>query len=666
MRATTILRTITLFLPFTFAAVAFAQFHDPTPDELKMTADPKAPGAAAVYLNYEDITNDQLHWRSIYARIKVLQEKGKDLATVEVPYYKGFRNVVAIKGRTIHPDGTIVPLAGKPEDLLIAKKGLDQLDKKVFNLPSVEVGSILEYSYQINTDDNYQSSPSWDVQQPYFIHQAHYAFTPWKGFLKGPQGETSMYLINYRGVVQDTLIAMSILPPGVAPKTDTIGRYSLDLTDIPASPDEEYMPPVKSILYQVNFYYKDSSSPEQYWTDEIKYWSKQVDHFAEPSKPIHDAVAGIVAPTDTDLVKAQKIYKAVQALENTSFTRTKDKAELKQLGLKEAKRAEDTWTQKSGTRQDITLLYLAMLRAAGLQAYDMKVVNRDRSIFFPGYLYFGQFDDDLVIAKIDGKEMILDPGEKMCPFQTVHWKHSAASGIRQSSDDNTAATVPYSPYAANSLFRSADLTLDPHGNVSGTLHFVMGGQEALRWRQEALKSDPDEVKKSFDRWLAESVPDGVQAHIDQFQALDDPYQKLSAEIKVEGSLGSATSKRLLLPGFFFETRGSHPFVNQEKRVEPVDMEYGAVITDQVIFHLPAGLGVESAPLEAKTAWEGRAALTVKERTDPTQVTLARQLVRGFTIVKPEEYQDLRGFYQKVAASDQQQLILVASAPAKGN
>jgi hypothetical protein len=34
-----------------------AQFQEPTAEELKMTADPKAPGAAAVYLNYEDVTD---------------------------------------------------------------------------------------------------------------------------------------------------------------------------------------------------------------------------------------------------------------------------------------------------------------------------------------------------------------------------------------------------------------------------------------------------------------------------------------------------------------------------------------------------------------------------------------------------------------------------------
>ena len=88
-----------------------------------MTSDPKAPGAAAVYLNIEESTNDEVHFRSYYARIKVLTEKGKELATIEIPYYSTDSKITDIKGRTIHSDGTVIPLIVKPEDLLIAKSG---------------------------------------------------------------------------------------------------------------------------------------------------------------------------------------------------------------------------------------------------------------------------------------------------------------------------------------------------------------------------------------------------------------------------------------------------------------------------------------------------------------------------------------------------------------
>ncbi|HEX8811925.1 MAG TPA: DUF3857 domain-containing protein, partial [Terracidiphilus sp.] len=409
-----LLLAVLVALPLT----ARGQFREPTKEELSMTSDPKAPGAAAVYLYYEEKTDDELHYHSVYARIKVLSEKGKELATVDVPYTHGESQVTDIHARTIHADGTVIPLEGKPSDLLAmklqTKEGARQINRRVINLPGVEVGSILEYEYQIRYDDNLYSSPRWDVQKPFYVHQAHYMFTPFKAFQKGSNAMTSRYLIDERGNPVNTLMWWPLLPENAKLVQDAVGRFTLDASDIPATPDEEYMPPMEAFQYQLYFYYKSANDVTDFWNSEAKRWSKDVDHFAEPSNPIKQAVAGIVAPTDSDLVKAQKLYAAVQALDNTDFSRARGKAELKVMGLKRAKRAEDTWAQKSGSKQDITLLYLAMLRAAGIPAFDMKVVNRNRNLFQPSYLYFDQLDDDVILATLAGKDIELDPGEKMC------------------------------------------------------------------------------------------------------------------------------------------------------------------------------------------------------------------------------------------------------------
>ena len=177
MTKSILLRGAALFFAAVSPVIVWAQFQPPTDEELKMTADPKAPGAAAVYLDYVETANDPVHYRSVYARIKVLTEKGKELATVQIAYQKGDVKITAIKARTIHPDGTIVPLDVKPEDLMIFKTSENQVQKKVFTLPSVEVGSILEYRYDVDYNDNMFSSPNWQIQGPYFIHKAHYQFT---------------------------------------------------------------------------------------------------------------------------------------------------------------------------------------------------------------------------------------------------------------------------------------------------------------------------------------------------------------------------------------------------------------------------------------------------------------------------------------------------------
>lgn len=669
MRHSFVLRGAAILFAALSPLLVFAQFQQPTDEELKMTSDPKAPGAAAVYLNIEEVANDPLHYQSYYARIKVLTEKGKELATVEIPYLKGDKKVTDIRGRTIHSDGTVIPLTVKPEDLLSEKSGQTQFGRVVFTLPSVEVGSILEYRYELEYGDNEYSSPLWEIQRPYFVHSAHYQFTPFKAFMPNgtPDTTTSRYLTDERGRMVNSLMWWNRLPAGVAMKTSVNGSYSVDVTDVPPIPDEEWMPPIQSFLYRVFFYYMAASTPAEFWMTEGKFWSKDVDKFAEPSNAIKSAVSGIIAQNDSDLDKAKKLYAAVQALDNTDYSRQKSASEMKQLKLKVAKHAEDTWAQKSGSSEDIAMLYLAMLRAAGLTAYATKVVDRDRALFDPSYLSVDQLDTTLVILSADSKQIVLDPGEKMCPFGTVNWRHSYASGIGESAQGLSIATTPSQDYKDNMIRRAGELTLDAHGGITGDFAIEMTGQAALRWRQAALRNDDEELKKMFDHDLEGIVPEGVEAHVDHFLALDQPDKILLAIVKVKGTtLGTSTAKRLMLPGFFFATRGHQPFVNEEKRMEPVDMRYADRVTNVITYHLPAGLAVEGAPQDANISWPGHAVFVTKTKVDAGEVAIADTLAVGFTMAKPEEYQDLRGFYQKIESAAQGALVLTTAPASTGN
>ena len=149
------------------------------------------------------------------------------------------------------------------------------------------------------------------------------------------------------------------------------------------------------------------ATSEAFWDDARKYWATWIENFTDPTGPLKKAVAGIVAPSDTDEQKAAKLYIAVQKLDNTDFSRTKSKAERKKEGLKDIKKAEDVWKQQSGSADDIALLYASMARAAGLKVWPAYLVNRNRAMFDKTYLSDSQFDNDIVIVELDGKSLYL-------------------------------------------------------------------------------------------------------------------------------------------------------------------------------------------------------------------------------------------------------------------
>ncbi|HVC46005.1 MAG TPA: DUF3857 domain-containing protein [Terracidiphilus sp.] len=637
---------------------AVAQFREPTKEELQMTADPMAPGADAVYLDREEKTDDSLHYHSLNAEIKILTEKGKQLATVRVPYEHRTFKVRDIEGWTIHPDGTVIKLTAKPSDLMALKVGETQINTMVFTLPSVTVGSILEYRLDIQYDDNMASSPEWDVQQPYFVHSAHYEFIPVQDY---------MNVTNGRGQVLNRLM-YAVRGPSTAHVVQTAnGTYSYDIENVPPLPDDDWMPPLNGLRWRVQFYYSAFTSGEEFWKDAGKYWAKISNEFADPSKELREAVKGVVAPGDTEDQKARKIYAAVQALENTDYTHAKSAEELKAERLKPAKDAQDVWTRKAGGSDQLALLFVALARAAGLTAYPMQVVDRDHALMDASYLSPSQLDDYIVIVVVNGKEVPLDPGEKMCPYGLLAWKHALAGGLRETAKGTELALSPSDTYKQNAMERVADLSLEANGKVSGSIRYIMTGQAALHWRQVALQNNPDEVKKEFDEWIQPDLPDGVEAKFDHFLALNDYEDNLMATVNVEGTIGSATGRRVFLPAEFFEAKARHPFVSEAKRTVPIDVHYARSEVETVTYTLPPGFTVESAVPPASLSWPSHALMRAGSKVDGDRLTVARLLMYNYTLLKPDEYADLHDFYQRVAKADSEQIVLDRSTSgAAGN
>ncbi|HEV2214676.1 MAG TPA: DUF3857 domain-containing protein [Terracidiphilus sp.] len=632
--------------------VARAQFQDPTKDELQMTADPMAPGADAVYLNRMERTDDTMHYHTLYERIKVLTDKGKELATVHIPYERRASKVRGIEGRTIHPDGTIINMTTKPSDLMAVKAGDTQINTMVFTLPDVTVGSILEYRLDIQYEDNVVSSPDWIVQQPYFVHKAHYEFIPVQGY---------MDVTNGRGQVLSRLMYMVRGADPSKVQHLVSGKYVFDIENVPALPDDDWMPPLNGYRWRVQFYYTAFNSSADFWKDEGKYWAKYTNEFANPSKEIREVVNTIVAAGDTDDQKARKIYAAVQALENTDFTRAKSTQEMKAAKLKAVKDAQDVWKQESGSSDEIALTFVALARAAGLTVYPMQVVNRDDALMDASYLVPSQLDDYIALVKLNGKEIAVDPGEKMCPFGLLAWKHALAGGLRETDDGTKLELSPAETFKQNTTERVADLTMDANGQLSGSVRYVLTGQEAMHWRQAALKNDPDEVKKEFNESVKPDLPDGVEAKLDHFLALDQYESNLMAVVNVKGSIGSVTGKRVFLPAQLFEARAKHPFVAEAKRTVPVDVHYPKSVVDQVTYTLPPGLTVESTVQPISLPWPNHALLRAVSKADGNKLEVVRVLVYNYTILEPMEYSDLRDFYEKVAKADSDQIVLERSA-----
>ena len=655
------------------------QWIAPTPEELKMTAAPEGPGAPAIYLNREEITDDHLHMWRTYARLKVLTEGGKDYANVQVGQYNssehGGYTVEAIAGRTIHPDGTIIPFTGKPYEKLIEKGHGYKETAKVFTLPSVEVGSIIEYRYELRYDDNYFIAPSWFIQSDLFTRHAHYVWLPTNDELvsRDEKGEQLTSGISWT----------PILPKGVELKRTEIPaagmqqqqrKFEVTLDNVPAAPDEEYMPPIRSLSYRVLFFYTPYRSVDEFWKESSKRWGKARNQFIGPGSKVQAAVKDLVLPTDTEDQKLRKIYAAVLKLENTVYTRERSRSEEHAQGLNEVKNTDDVWERKRGTDDQLTELFVAMARAAGFKAYVMAVTNRDKNIFLTGYMSLGQLNDFIAIVNIGGKEQFFDPGQPFCPYGQLAWKHTMAGGIRQIDNGATVAESPGPSYKDSRTDRVADLVMDDHGEATGPITMTFRGAPALRWRQLFLRGDAESLNHDLQKSVEEIVPANMEVKVRSIQHLEEYEQPLVVTFDVKGPIASSTGKRVLLPADLFEF-GAKPTFSHNKREQAVYFPYTYSMFDAVRVKYPAGYSVESVPaaedvpykVKGKDGKEATAAMyQIKSESAPNSITVRRNLLMGEMIFYTDEYPNLYSFFTKFETRDHEPTVLKTTPQSASN
>ena len=666
----TLFGSLTLLLLAACSAQA-QQWTVPTQEELSMTSFAQAPGASAIYLFREEKTEDHLHMYSVYERIKVLAEGGKEKANVELKYLSGGDmgyNVSDIAGRTIHPDGTIIPFTGKPYERMVVKTQGYKAKAKVFTLPDVTVGSIIEYRYKLRWEDNMYSAPRWIVQNDLYLRKGHFYWRPTDRQLSTEDGRT----------VSSSVAWTPILPEGAQVKSSTAAGptlggsgagssiIELDVHDIPPSPEEEYMPPVSSLSYRVMFYYSAYRTTDEFWKNEGKHWSKVNDRFIGPGSAVSGAVQQLVAGSTTQDQKLRKIYTAVEELENSDFTREHSRVEDKAEGFSQLRTTDDIWTRKRGSSDQIAELFVAMARSAGMKAYLMVVTDRSRSLFLQTYLYLGQLDDNIAIVNVDGKDRFFDPGSRYCPYGHLAWKHTDTGGLRQTDGGTTLSGTPGENYTESVTTRVANLKMDETGTVTGKIELKFTGSPALQWRHKALTDDKEAVDRDMKESVERMLPGGMDVKLLAIDKLTEYEAPLSATLEIKGPIGSPTGKRLLIPGDLFEVNANATFAH-EKRELMVWFPYRYTTRDAIRINFPSGFQIESAPADGDAKMPKMAVYNIKAASDATGITIRRNLYLAEILYKTEEYPDLRKFYSQFEAKDQEPIVLkVAGTTTSGN
>jgi len=609
---------------------------------------PGDPGASAIQLYYAEHNDDHLGTKFFYHRIKILTERALQpgaSADVEIPMPPD-TSVGDLKARTVHPDGSIIEFSGKPfEKTVIKGRGIKFL-AKTFTFPQATVGSILEYKYVLNLTANLVFIYSdWTVQHSLYTLKESLSMTPYLGELTGfPHGfQVSVLSTN--------------MPKALKPVRKGSG-WELTAENIPAFVSESFMPPENNYKPQVRFYYTgyQPQSDEKYWRETGKTWYEEGERFIGKRGEIKTAAASAIG-TEADPEKIlRKLYARVQQIRNLSFERERMEEEQKKENLKPNENAGQVLDHGYGSHTEINRLFVALARAAGFEASILPVSDRKENIFTKSLQLPSQFPVEIALIKLKGADLYLDPGTRFCPFGLLRWMNTSSQSLRLDSKEGTLILTPPATQDKAVIRRSASVVVDSVGALKGAIAIQYKGGEGLERRLEALNTDEAGRKKTLEDELKGWLPSGAVvkfASAEGWEGSDDP---LSASFTVEiPGYASTVGKRLILPAYLFQSKQMSAFKLAERKY-PVYFPYAFAEIDSVSIKIPAGYTMESLPQKQETGLKIAKYQSVSQ-FDGSQLVTQRGLLFNAIYMPPEMYPEIKGFFNKVQAGDEQQAVL---------
>jgi hypothetical protein len=378
-----------------------------------------------------------------------------------------------------------------------------------------------------------------------------------------------------------------------------------------------------------------------------------------------DAVATIVAPSDSPEIKLQKIYDRCQQLRNLSYEPKQSSQETKRDKMKVPDNAEELWKLGYGYGSQITWLFLGLSRAAGLDARPVLVASRANHFFFSKRMNSNELDSNVVVVKLNGKDAFFDPGAAFTPFGLLPWQEAGVQGRVLDKDGGSWIDTPLPPSDATHVEHTAVLQLNDDGSLSGKVTVTYTGLEALKWRLDERNSDDASRKRSLEDRLKNNIPAAAELELKNSPDWSSSKSPLVAEfdVKIPGWVSSA-GKRQLLPTGFFVANEKHLF-EHSTRTYPVYFQFPYKKIDDITVTLPQGWKVDSMskPInqDAKAV-----AYTFSTDANANSLHLQRSLRCDIMLVPVDKYSILRSFFQYVRTSDDQQVVLLPGASLAAN
>ncbi len=605
-------------------------------------------------------------------RAKIFKKSAYDLADVSIRIFgrnSDREKIVDLDAVTYNlVDGKIVKT--KLDDDQVFLDETKYITKKKFAFPEVREGSVIEYTYTISSQFFYELRGwAFQSQYPALWSQCTYETPEYFVYKKTSRGylpfdvniseqKNTKYTIRYHEDHNDAgLTGHSGRPTTETYDIDAVLTKSVfAVKNVPAFIDEPNTDCDDNYIQSIQFELASTQFPHSIRKDYSRSWESVVKELNDDanfgslitgwgSGFIEDNVATLCANLTTDADKAHAIYYYVQDQMSWDGNNRLYAAD----GLKQP------FQKKSGSSAEINLLLIKMLRQAKLTANPVIISTRSNGLpmsYFPSISNYNS-----VIAKLDlgEKSYLLDATSDFCPFGVLPAQD--LNGLGRAIYESTSADIDLNPAEKYRTFSSHNLTIAADGAISGSVVDSYNGYAAIAVRNAMAK------EKTTDDFIRKIQENNVGLTINKYtfsykDLLEKPLVD-TLEVDITDQAEVIGDKIIFSPLLY--NAAIKNIYTLENRQYPVNYNYP--ISEFLLFNytIPEGYSVESMPKSiAMKLPDGSVAVSYTVQQVDNTIKISYKKTISKSTFFPEEYVDLKEFYNQIVRINTEKIILKKS------
>jgi len=330
--------------------------------------------------------------------------------------------------------------------------------------------------------------------------------------------------------------------------------------------------------------------------------------------------------------------------------------------------AAAVFAKSYGDCKDKANLMRAMLKSIGITAYPVAIYSGDRDYVREEWAAPVQFNHCIIAIRIKdetqartiiqhpklGRLLIFDSTDEDTPLGDLPEDEQGSLALIIAREDGSLVRMPVIPADANRLDRRAEMTLRPDGSMTATINEKSIGQTAVEERRMFRHLTRAEYTKKIEHWITRGAGGAQLSKIEPVDDIAGGQFGLNIEFTAP-AYAQIMQQRLMVFKPATVSRLEALFLTDSARQYPVVLESYA-FNETVRVNLPAGFAVDEMPDPLKLNTSFGSYATTYEVKDG-QLLFTRKLIQNATLIPVEQYNSVRGFFEKIRAAEQSPVVL---------